>query len=432
MTDILKSNITQAYVPPEIPSKWDIIPIHNSDRASFKKCRRYWEWSSPAKQNLMLRADIHGINTNLWFGTGIHWALEQYYTPGLRRDPIEAWLTWFDIQWNGGVVTEEWLDRVYDLKPKVATNPTFAVENHNDGWAQPTYIVRGLEDILPSPDHNEYMELKHLGVEMMRFYKTYAEKNDNFVVLMTEHDFSVPIWDFENNTLLRAIDTREESPNYGKLLEVHARGRLDAIKQSMINGKLGIVDHKTAEKVGEDYFTKLETDEQCTSYLWAAEIEAKYYDLPHKGEPLEEVIYNTLRKYYPREPTEVRGGMFSVNRETESCTYDMLMEWIKRNAPGVPLTDKQQGYVDWLKEVGDEQFIIRKMVLRNRHQLANAGYRLYLEAMDMLDPTLRIYPNLRGDFTCLNCQFRAPCLAKEDGGDWKQLIHDNYTTTRDR
>jgi len=294
------------------------------------------------------------------------------------------------------------------------------------------WTVRGLEDILPSPDHAEYMELKTLGEEMMKFYKTYAEKNDDFVVLMTEHDFSVPIWDFEKNTLLRAIDTREESPYYGKLLEVHARGRMDAIKQSTINGKLGIIDHKTAEKIGEDYFTKLETDEQCTSYLWAAEIEAKYYDLPHAGEPLEEVIYNTLRKYYPKPPTEVRGGMFSVNRETESATYDMLMEWIKKNAPGVPLNIKQQAYVDWLKEVGDEQFIIRKMVTRNRYQLANAGKRLYLEAMDMLDPNLRIYPNLRNDFTCLNCQFRTPCLAQEDGSDYKQIIKDNYTTTRDR
>jgi len=112
------SNIIRAYSPPEIPSKWEIIPIHSSDRASFKKCRRYWNYNSPARQNLMLRADIHGINTNLFFGTAIHWALEQYYTPGLRRDPVEAFLTYWDIQWNGGIVTEDWLDKVYDLKPK--------------------------------------------------------------------------------------------------------------------------------------------------------------------------------------------------------------------------------------------------------------------------------------------------------------------------
>jgi hypothetical protein len=115
----VSTTVTQGlWRPPEIPSKFDVVPLHNSDRGSFLRCRRYWDWSSPARNNLPLRADIHGINPNLWFGTGIHWALEQYYQPGLRRDPVEAWTTWFDIQWRGGTVTEEWLDRVYDLNPR--------------------------------------------------------------------------------------------------------------------------------------------------------------------------------------------------------------------------------------------------------------------------------------------------------------------------
>jgi len=414
---------TPAYNPPEIPSKWDIIPIHNSDRGAFKRCRRYWNWSSPTRFNLMLRADIHGINNNLWFGTGIHWAIEQYYNPSLQRDPVEAFLTWFDIQWNGGIVTHEWLDRVYDLKPKPVepfVSPT------------PLWTVRGLQDIIPSPNHDEFLELKQLGEEMMKFYKQYAVKNDDFDVLVVEHDFSVPIWDYDNDKILTAIDKREDSPNYGKELEVHARGRMDLIKQSRVNGKLGIFDHKTADKIGEDYFLKLETDEQCTSYLWAAEVEAQYYDLPHAGQPVEEVIYNALRKYYPKPPTEVRGGMFSINRETESATYEMLMEWIRKNAPGVPLNIKQQAYVDWLRDVGDEQFIIRKMVTRNRHQLINAGKRIYREALDMLRPDLLIYPNLTNDYGCMNCQFRNPCLAIEGGYDAPQILRDNYTRVRDR
>ena len=414
----------QAYAPPVIPSKYDIIPIHNSDRASFKRCRRYWDWSSPTRHNLMIRADIYGVNKNLWFGTGIHWALEQYYNPGLRRDPVESFLTWFSIQWDGGIVTHDWLDKVYDLKPKEVTNPGLPL---NDSKWQ----VRGLNDILPSPDHAEFNELKILGEEMMKFYKQYAAKTDNFTMFMTEHDFSVPIWDYENNKILTAIDSREESPNYGKYLEVHARGRMDG-QWVKPNGKFGIMDHKTAEKIGEEYFYKLETDEQCTSYLWAAEVEAKYYNLPHAGEVFEEVIFNTLRKYYPRPPTELNSGMFSINRETESATYEMLMEWIDRNIPGVRLGEKQQAYVDWLRNVGDEQFVIRKFVTRNRHQLKNAGYRLYLEALDMLEPDLRIYPNLTNDFSCLNCQFRAPCLGKEDGSDWEQMIRDNYVRVRDR
>jgi len=357
----------------------------------------------------------------LWFGTGIHWALEQYYTPGLRRDPVEAWLTWFDVQWRGGTVTEEWLDRVYDLNPRPMEHK-----------GEHLWVVRGLEDIIPDADSLEYDELKELGIQMMTAYKKFAEMRDNFEVLVCEHDFSIPIWDYEHDTILQAVDLRKHSPNYGKVLEVHQRGRMDAI-WAKPNGKLGVIDHKTSSRIDEDFFRKLETDEQVTSYLYAAQVEAKYYGLPYAGQEMEECVYNVLRKTYPKPPTMVRGGLFSVDRNNESTTWEMLEEFMQANSIDFDsLPEKHQEYVRYVQEIGDEQFFIRKLERRNRHQLKNAGYRAYQEAMDMLDPNLRIYPNLSNDHRCLNCAFRAPCLAKEDGGDWEALLADNYTRTRDR
>jgi hypothetical protein len=225
------------------------------------------------------------------------------------------------------------------------------------------------------------------------------------------------------------VDAREDSPNYGKQLEVHARGRVDNVKVE--NDKLGIIDYKTAAKIDENYFEKLESDEQCTNYLYALEVEANYYDLPHKGKPIEEVLFVALRKTFPKPPTLLKNGMFSVDRTKESTTIEMLEDFIRIFLPGVRLDQKQQAYVDYVRESGEEQFIIRKQVRRNRHQIANAGMRLYLESIDMLgNPS--IYPNITNDWKCLRCQFRAPCLAKEDGGDHEQLIRDNYTTTKDR
>lgn len=430
---------TPAYTAPEIPSKWDIIPIHSSDRANFKRCRRYWNWSSPARQNLTLRADVFGIIPALWFGTGIHWSLEQYYTPGLRRDPVEAWKTWFDIQWRGGEVTEEWLPRIYDLKPQLLSPVPDSPSDLDYDWpgspgSPRIYLVRGLEDILPDPDHEKFEEMFELGIGMMDFYKEYAEEHDDFTVLMLEHDFSVPVWDYENKCILKRIDVREDSPNYGKELEVHARGRQDAIILRHGAERLGIMDHKTAISIGEDYFAKLETDEQCTNYLYAAQVEANYYDLPHKGKAFEEVLYNVLRKAYPKPPTVLNNGFFSIDREKESTTYPMLKSWIEKNLPGVgeaALNEKQLAYLEYLKDVGYEQFIIRRPVRRNQHQLHSAGERLYLESMDMLSDPL-IYPNITDSFACLHCQFRPPCLAKEDGSDWEMLIRENYTSSKDR
>jgi hypothetical protein len=367
-----------------------------------------------------------GVNTDLWYGTGIHWALENFYQPGLRHDPVESWKTWYDIQWRGGVVTEDWLDRVYDLDPRPATGKLTTEPT------EPMYIVRGLMDIIPDADTDEFNELFELGSQMMSAYKEYAAHMDGFEVLCAEHDFSIPIWDYDNECILKAIDLREQSPNYGKLLEVHNRGRMDGI-WAKPSGKLGVIDHKTSSRIDESFYEKLETDEQVTSYLYAAEVEAKYYGLPYAGQPMEECIYNVLRKTYPKPPTVVRGGLFSIDRQNESTTYDMLMDWMQKNEieyDSLPL--QHQAYVSYVRDAGVEQYFIRKHVRRNRHQLVNAGYRLYQEAMDMLDPELRIYPNLRNDYSCLRCAFRAPCLAREDGSDWEQLIRDNYVRQRDR
>lgn len=429
---------------PTIPSKFDVIPIHNSDRGTFKDCRRKWDWSSPARHNLSVRADVAGIYLPFFFGSGIHYSLESHYTPNLRRDPVEAFKTWFHVQMNGGTVTQDWLARIYDLDPKPVPWPVGPPtlpgqapigEELYDPTDTDIWQVRGLRDMLPEGDQlDELEELLDLGINMMEAYKEYAARVDDFEVVVTEHDFSVPIWDFENDCILMRRDTREHSPNHGKLLEVHARGRMDAIGLKP-NGKMVVLDHKTADKMedSETLNLKLEGDEQVTTYLWAAEIEAKYYGLPHAGQPMEELIYNMLRKAYPKPPTIVRGGLFSVDRKNESTTYELIREWMNdTDTMYSDLPEKHQNYIDWLREMGDEQFFVRKLVRRNRHQLANAGFRIYLEALDMLDPELRIYPNLRKTWECLNCQFRPPCLAIETGEDDAYLISENYSHTRDR
>jgi hypothetical protein len=424
---------------PEIPSKFDIIPVHNSDRGTFKDCRRKWDWSSPARHNLSVRADVAGVYIPFFLGNGIHYALENFYTPSLRRDPVEAYRTWFHVQLYGGTVTQDWLARTYDLAPKPSTP---LVPKHNSKvllddvreFKLDVWEVRGLKEMLPEPDVEEIEELLDLGINMLTAYKEYAARVDDFDVVVTEHDFSVPIWDYENDCILKARDTREQSPNYGKLLEVHSRGRMDAI-YTKPNGKIGVIDHKTAETMddSETLSLKLETDEQVTTYLWAAEVEASYYDLPHKGQPMEELVYNVMRKAYPKPPTIVRGGLFSVDRKNESTTYELVKEFMDNAGISyMELSEKHQNYVDWLREIGDEQFFQRKLVRRNRHQLQNAGKRIYLEALDMLDPNLRIYPNLRKSWECIKCPFRPPCMAIETGEDANYLISENYSRTKDR
>ncbi len=420
------------FLPPVLPDKYDIIPIHQSDLATYKFCRRRWNWSSPARQNLRRKITIYGVNPPLWFGTGIHYALQLHYDPILQRDPVETFKTWWTWQVEGGIVLEDELEQVLDVEPTLVPGQKFDTQHgpayeSMDRYEPDMYKVRGMRELLPEFFEDEWLELRDLGIGMMTFYKEYAEKNDNFDIIAAESSFSVPLG-FES------IDTREESPNYGKSLEVHARGKRDAIIQWHDTGLYGIMDHKTAGKMDDDYFKKLEKDPQCSTYLWASQEEAKIHDLPWKK--IEYVLYNVLRKKYPQSPTPLQSGKPSVDRANEGTTAELFEQYVRDNN----LTswfesekgEKAQGYYTWLLEQGDKNFIIREPVYRNVHEAYNTGEQIKMIAKEMLAADLPIYPNPTGDWLCTNCPFRAPCIAADDGSDYTAMLVDGYERNRDR
>lgn len=412
---------------PEIPSKWDVIPIHTSDIASFKRCRRYWDWTSPMRNNLRRRVDIHGINMALWFGTGVHYALEMMYDPILQRDPVEAFQTWYEYQWEGGMVTEDWLDRTYDLHARDAGE--WIGDPGDVSTLHKLWQVRGLKDLLPNIEvvQEEFELHRELGIGMLTFYKDWAARNDDFVVVAREANYSIPLG-FE------ALDIREQSPNYGKMLEVHARGKRDVICYWPDVDRYGLNDYKTAARIGEEYSAKLEKDEQCSNYLWATIQEASMHGLPWEGKRVDRVLYTALRKNYPKPPTVLKSGFLSVDREKEGTTADMWQEaivgneklefWFKTNK-------KAQEYYTYLCELGDSLFIVRDLVTRNQHEVQATGEHLVMIAKEMTGQPY-IYPNPTGEFRCIQCAFRAPCVAADDGSDWQGMLADGYEENRDR
>jgi hypothetical protein len=264
---------------------------------------------------------------------------------------------------------------------------------------------------------------------MLTFYKEWAAKNDDFIVVAAESTFSVPLG-------FMAIDTREESPNYGKKLEVHARGKRDAIIYYPEYDRFRINDHKSAARIDEDEFIKLENDQQISTYLWASTEEAKIYDMPWKDHPFDGALYTALRKKYPSPPTPTyQGKALSVNRNEESTTAELFEAALKSNETWQQWfvsNKKAQEYYTWLCEIGDENFIVRKLVPRNRHEIEAQGKHLRMIAEEMLNPNTAIYPNPTGNWLCTGCAFRSPCLAADDGSDWRGMLADGYEQNRDR
>lgn len=406
----------QHVAPPQVPHKHDIIPIHASDVGAYLRCRRYWDWSSPTRTNLRHRVDIFGVNPKLWFGTGIHYALEKYYNPALKRDPVETWTTWYELQWNGGVVRIEDLEYTYDLNP---------IELHDPNIDSYMYRVRGLRDLLPTQADEEFEGYRQLGIGMMEFYKDYAKRNDEFEVVAAESQFSIPLG-FESK------DLREDSPNYGSMLEVHARGKRDAIIFYFESGRYAIIDHKTAESIGETYFKKLDRDPQISTYLWASQKEAEIHDLPWKN--IQDATLQALRKAHPLPPTILKNGWQpSISKTSESTTAELfekhvrdndLVKWFEEN-------EAAQSYYTYLLAMGDEQFIQREPTRRNKYEIQAQDAKIKMIAREMLNEP-NIYANQSGDWLCLQCQFRAPCLAADDGSDWQGMLADGYELNRDR
>lgn len=426
--------------PTEVPSKWDIIPIHASDVSAYKRCRRYWDWSSPTRTNLRRRVDITGVDIRLWFGNGIHYALEMYYDPLLQRDPVESFMTWYEYQWNGGIVTEDWLDRTYDLHPQKMVDDGVVdfvdanLPSHlkNMGMkAVGTWKIRGLRHLLPNIEvvQDEFEAHRVLGIGMMNFYKEWAAKNDDFVVVAAESVFSVPLG-------FSSVDRREDSPNFGKKLEVHARGKRDAVLYFPEWDKYGIIDHKTAIRVDDDYFKKLEKDEQVTQYLWATMMEAKMNpSLPWYGEMVDRCLYTGLRKVYPQPPVPTyKDTRLSLAKDAPT-TADLFEAALESNevwAKWYLGSEDAQKYFQYLVEQGDRQFIVREEVWRNNYEINNFGKHLVAIAKEMLNPKTVIYPNPSGSWLCTGCQFRAPCVAADDGSDWQGMLNDAYEYNRDR
>jgi hypothetical protein len=352
------------------------VEIHTSDRGTFKKCRRRWDWVSPIRQNLRPKLNYQGVAFPLWFGLGIHKALELYYDPALKRDPEEVWNTWY----------HDSVRHIQETAPDIYNN-----------------------------DEQEFLDHLDLGLGMMRHYKQWASINDMwFEVIDTESNFSVPLGFFVGDL---------------KMQPVHYAGRRDAIIRDLRNGRYGIIDHKTTSRTDEEFFVKLEMDQQCSGYLAATQREQSEY-FP------DFVVYNSLRKVYPKPPTllyKMKNGEqigirgLSVNRQTESCTADMFLESVEEYHLEEWFDNdlKAQGYVQYLQEEGDNLFILRHTVDRNQHEINSNWDQVVLEAKDMTSNP-RIYPNPSESWYCIKCPFRAPCLAMNDGSDYTHMLIDNY------
>jgi hypothetical protein len=216
-----------------------VIPIHTSDRITFKQCRRKWDLSSRIRQNLKPKQPAKALE----FGTAIHAALEVYYEPQLWRADRE-------------VVQQCTLARFIEV-----------TKEHK--------AARGE---LSEEDRIDFEDRMDLGLGMLRHYFQWAPAHDKFIPVLVEAKFEVPITGHD----------------------AMYRGRMDLLIEDF-DDRYWIVDHKTTARM-EDELPFLELDEQCGSYAWAMQeqlgikVAGVIYNELFKGYPQPPAMNNSQRQ----------------------------------------------------------------------------------------------------------------------------------------
>ncbi|MGE5612663.1 MAG: PD-(D/E)XK nuclease family protein, partial [Bacillota bacterium] len=217
-----------------------VIPhIRTSERRDFKRCQQRWQWRWRA--GLYPRTQKPGA---LWFGTGMHLALEHYYGfNGTRR---------------GTRMIDVWNDYVGDMKAIVYG------ENYSE-------------------DRSDFMDAAELGRLMLEAYVEHYGLDERWHVLSAEQTFALP------------IPYPERSPRAGQPLAVY-NGTFDLVARDLEDDTIWVWDHKNLKSVKVDH---LALDDQAGAYWAVAGDVLAAQGIVPKGTVLNGILYNILRKAKP-------------------------------------------------------------------------------------------------------------------------------------
>lgn len=222
--------------------------LRNSERSTFKHCPQLWEW-----------AWVEGLEKRgraappLWFGTGVHLALANWYCgPGLKRGPHPA---------------ETWEAYAKD-----------AIE---------TVKIPGLND----EDEDQFVNARDLGISMMENYVKLYGKDEHMYIIQPEQTFSIDVpWPkLPEGHLLLALAERR------KIL-TRLVGTYDLVYRDLKLEQIWLEEHKTAAAISTAH---LSIDDQGGTYFATASRALEKQGLIKKGERLRGIEYNFMRKGLP-------------------------------------------------------------------------------------------------------------------------------------
>jgi hypothetical protein len=373
--------------------------IHTSERRSFRGCRRRWNW--------IFRENYYPFMTAkpLEFGTAFHKGMEVYYDPN----------TWsWEPHIKAALAVNAFVEKCEKQKQK-------ALE-----FQDRPYLDDEVED--------DYRERLKLGKGMLQYYfNEVAPREDvGWTPVAVEIEFMVPIPHPDTKETIwckcsvcfdkwckwiakgaPGSDRGNTSSDQFVGLPVCYAGRLDMLARDS-DGDLWIFDWKTARNIPDKY-QFLYLDDQVGSYPWALK---KALGLQVRG-----FIYHAQRKGYPQPPVKNKvrrlGCIFSVNKNQE-VDYESYLKAVQEEDAQAYADGYYDDMLAFLKEEGIVYYA-RHEIHKSDEELDEIERNIGLEALDMIDPGIRIYPS-PGRFGCDFCSFQTPCMEKNAKGDFMYAL----------
>jgi hypothetical protein len=360
------------------------IILRTSERKDFKRCPQRWWWSW--RQGL--RSNQPPSNP-LWFGTGIHYALAEYYIPGRKRGPhpVKTWLEWSDGE----------------------------VRTFREQYGE-TY------------DTAEYVDMRELGEAMLTGYVDKYQGDPSWEILAPEHSDQV---------LVRRL-YNDGTATYGFTL--------DGVYRDHEDGLVKLLETKTAASISVRH---LSLEPQAKTYLAFAQPGLRNSGLIGPNEEIKEITYNFLRKAKPTEhPRNAQGHVTNLPKKSHfvealtkagaSATEKLSLQILQDMAE-----QRELKVLGEPKKLQPPDNFLRHPERITPEQLNNQISAIEDEVfvMDMIRaeeiPLWKVQVDM-GPTACTGCPYFNMCELHDMGGDWEEYRdyayhrEDPYADHRER
>ena len=373
--------------------------IRTSDRRVFRRCLRKWDFQSSLRQNLT-RAETEQ-NINFWFGSAIHFCMEDYHGYNRFGDPRRTFYAYY----NAFKEDERPLgaEAHYDLGISMLTYYLTWMRRHNAQtgfetvWFEPgTYnpVEPGTAGAVPACEIEFFIPLNAWAV----------------VDLERDRIISSVMQNPETGELIGAapagmgfVDEPQDFTWDGRkvrVVRIFYHGTIDRIVKDRF-GRYWLWDYKTAKSADT---AKLATDDQVSAYLWAAR---QIFPFDVYG-----FVYLQMTKSRAAEPKRLKNGELSCDKR-QATTYGLYREALINDYGDVNSAPSKMietlNHLAAQEEPEGDKFIRWDFVKRNSAQLDATERAIYGELSIMLNPMLYCFPSPTRDCSW-DCPFRDACI----------------------